>query len=91
MGIEFAVSRAIALARHLLRPRRLPGLVVVVIALLATTSCGDGSNSGAQSNPGELHVFNWEDYFAPDTLENFEQETRYPQKVCKQSGGVPSL
>ena len=75
MAIAFAISRAIALARHLLLPRRLPGVVLLVIALLAITSCGDGSSNGAQSNPVELHVFNWEDYIAPDTLKNFEQET----------------
>lgn len=26
------------------------------------------------AKPRELHIFNWEDYFAPDTLEGFEKE-----------------
>jgi len=31
--------------------------------------------AGCSENRPELHVFNWADYFAPDTVKNFEKET----------------
>lgn len=40
---------------------------VPCLAVLLAAACGD-------SRP-VLHVFNWADYFAPDTLETFERET----------------
>lgn len=47
-------------------------LAAVIIGLAAlAVACGSGKDS---ITGGELHVFNWEDYFAPTTLEDFEAE-----------------
>ena len=45
------------------------------VALLLLASCGDSSSPATQVPPAELFVYNWEDYFAPDTLQLFEAET----------------
>ena len=50
--------------------RSLFALIVVGLAALAA-ACGSGGNSTVG---GELHIFNWEDYFAPNTLGDFEAE-----------------
>jgi spermidine/putrescine transport system substrate-binding protein len=39
---------------------------MLALALLILAGCSD--------NRPELHVFNWADYFAPDTVKNFEKE-----------------
>ena len=41
--------------------------------LLALLSLGISSSSYADSN--DLYIMNWSDYIAPDTIENFENET----------------
>lgn len=47
-------------------------LAAVIVGLAAlTAACGSGEKSAIE---GELHVFNWENYFAPTTLEGFEAE-----------------
>jgi putrescine transport system substrate-binding protein len=43
------------------------------IALIAAALCALGSV--ARAEPPELHVYNWSDYIAPDTIANFERET----------------
>lgn len=47
----------------------------LVIALL--TACGGEAPgvSGQEKAGGELNIYNWSDYIAPDTLRNFERET----------------
>jgi spermidine/putrescine transport system substrate-binding protein len=47
----------------------LAATVLGLAALAAACASGDDPNSG-----GELHVFNWEDYFAPTTVEDFAAE-----------------
>ena len=32
-------------------------------------------STGAMADEKVLHVYNWSDYIAPDTLENFQKET----------------
>jgi spermidine/putrescine-binding protein len=56
--------------------RRCGGVWAFLIsaALLAVSACGDGSSSEGPVYSGELRVYNWEDYFAPDTLSSFEEE-----------------
>ena len=49
------------------------GLVIAFMILLAAIDCGGGSPT-QQPYSGELHIYNWEDYFAPDTLANFQEE-----------------
>lgn len=50
------------------------GFVAVVSVLLLTIiGCGDESPTQLTYS-GELLIHNWEDYFAPDTLKNFEEE-----------------
>lgn len=44
---------------------------VSACVLLIISACSSAPRS---PQPRELHIFNWEDYFAPDTLENFEAE-----------------
>ncbi len=51
--------------------RVLPALVIIGLLALAA-GCSSAGDQGAGT---ELHVFNWEDYFAPTTLENFSAET----------------
>jgi len=43
--------------------------IVGLLFLLPACGSGEGTSVG-----GELHVFNWEDYFAPNTLDDFESE-----------------
>jgi len=48
-------------------------VAAVVIGLAAlVTACG---SDGGSEVGGELHVYNWEDYFAPTTLQDFEAES----------------
>lgn len=54
-----------------MRPGRT--VLVAVIAGLAAIMAACGS-AGDSTIGGELHIFNWEDYFAPTTLEDFETE-----------------
>ena len=49
--------------------------LLMLTAVLLLASCGDSSNSVPQVSQTELFVYNWEDYFAPDTLTRFEAET----------------
>ena len=53
--------------------RVLRGALAVVCAGLAVlvAACGSGED---RKIGGELHVFNWDDYFAPSTLADFEEE-----------------
>jgi spermidine/putrescine transport system substrate-binding protein len=47
-------------------------LAALMIGLGALAAgCGSGGEPAVE---GELHIFNWEDYFAPTTLEDFEAE-----------------
>jgi spermidine/putrescine transport system substrate-binding protein len=47
-------------------------VAAVVVGLAAlVTACG---SDGGSEVGGELHVYNWEDYFAPTTLQDFEAE-----------------
>lgn len=47
-------------------------LAVLIVGVAAVTSaCGSGEELAIGE---ELHIFNWEDYFAPNTLEDFEAE-----------------
>ncbi len=48
------------------------GLVVCMLA-----ACGRGADPAAEtpSASGELNLYNWSDYIAPDTLKEFERET----------------
>ena len=48
-------------------------LTVVMLALVLG-ACDDGKPVEDQAISGELYIYNWEDYFAPDTLSNFEEE-----------------
>jgi putrescine transport system substrate-binding protein len=43
-------------------------LVALAAALASVPSAGD-------AQPARLHVYNWSDYIAPDTIANFERET----------------
>lgn len=48
-------------------------LAVAVLGVAALgTACG---SSGDSIVGGELHIYNWEDYFAPNTLDDFEAES----------------
>jgi spermidine/putrescine transport system substrate-binding protein len=48
---------------------------MLVVAVLGVAVLGMACGSSADSTvEGELHIYNWEDYFAPDTLDNFEAE-----------------
>jgi len=47
----------------------LAAAIVGLAALAAGCTSADESDTG-----GELHIFNWEDYFAPTTLEDFQAE-----------------
>lgn len=48
-------------------------LAAIIVAFAAlTAACGSGESPAIE---GELHIFNWEDYFAPTTLEDFEAES----------------
>ena len=53
--------------------RVLRGALVVACVGLAGLAAACGSGGGSKIG-GELHIFNWEDYFAPNTLEDFEAE-----------------
>ncbi len=46
-------------------------LVAVLGGAVLGTACGAGGDSTVG---GELHIYNWEDYFAPDTLDDFAAE-----------------
>ena len=48
-------------------------MAVVSVLLLTIIGCGDESPTQLTYS-GELLIYNWEDYFAPDTLKNFEEE-----------------
>ncbi len=50
-------------------PTPLAGLVLIA---LMSAACSDTSGSGSGGNV--VNVYNWADYIAPDTLENFEAE-----------------
>ena len=52
-----------------LNKRWLPGLVAG--ALMAISA---GTLAAEQKT---LHIYNWSDYIAPDTVANFEKETGY--------------
>lgn len=51
-----------------MRARRLAGLCLTIFALLAFVS-------GARGEDKILHVYNWSDYIAPDTIADFEKKT----------------
>jgi putrescine transport system substrate-binding protein len=44
------------------------GIAIIAAALFALMG-------GARAEPAELHVYNWSDYIAPDTIANFTKET----------------
>lgn len=48
-----------------------PAWAVLIGFALVAGGCSSGTGN---SLGNELYVFNWDDYFAPDTLSNFEQE-----------------
>ena len=47
--------------------------IVCVLGLLtgSLTACGSGGDGAA----GELYIYNWGEYFDPDALAMFEEET----------------
>jgi putrescine transport system substrate-binding protein len=54
----------------------------LTVALFALAACGkkeEATTAGAPPPPAEeekvLHIYNWSDYIAPDTIPNFEKET----------------
>ena len=47
--------------------------ILISFTLIAVSACGDSSDK-EPAYSGELHIYNWEDYFAPDTLANFQEE-----------------
>jgi putrescine transport system substrate-binding protein len=54
----------------------------LTVALLALAACGkkeEATTAAAPPPPAEeekvLHIYNWSDYIAPDTIANFEKET----------------
>ena len=51
--------------------RVLRGALVVACVGLAGLAAACGSGGGSKIG-GELHIYNWEDYFAPNTLGDFE-------------------
>jgi spermidine/putrescine transport system substrate-binding protein len=53
--------------------RVLRGALAVVCAGVAVLAAACGSGDGRKIS-GDLHVFNWDDYFAPSTLADFEEE-----------------
>lgn len=53
--------------------RVLRGALVVACVGLAALAAACGSDDSHKVS-GELHVFNWDDYFAPSTLADFEEE-----------------
>lgn len=53
--------------------RVLRGALVVACVGLAGLAAACGSGGGSKIG-GELHIYNWDDYFAPNTLEDFETE-----------------
>jgi spermidine/putrescine transport system substrate-binding protein len=48
---------------------------MLVVAVLGVAALGMACGSSEDSTiGGELHIYNWEDYFAPTTLDDFEAE-----------------
>jgi len=58
-----------------------PRLLAVALAAFALAGCGkqaapaDGAQGGKAAGGGELHVYNWSDYIAEDTVPGFERES----------------
>jgi spermidine/putrescine transport system substrate-binding protein len=50
---------------------KVPLVVAVLVMAAAGAACGSG---GEPTVGGELHIYNWEDYFAPSTLDDFQAE-----------------
>lgn len=44
------------------------GMIAASVALVM-------ASTGAMADEKVLHVYNWSDYIAPETLENFQKET----------------
>jgi spermidine/putrescine-binding protein len=50
-------------------------VVCLALVLGLVVACGkDAAAPGGGAKEKELHVLNWSDYFAPDTISNFEKE-----------------
>ena len=49
-------------------------VVILVLALAVMTACGGAPKPENSANPPQLYIYNWEDYFAPTTLEDFGKE-----------------
>ena len=49
-------------------------LVPIALALLGMVGCGSDADPTEEPLSGFLYIYNWEEYFALDTLENFEKE-----------------
>jgi spermidine/putrescine-binding protein len=66
------------------RSIRFPAILPLVAGLaLMLAACGkEEATTAAAPPPTEedklLHIYNWSDYIAPDTITNFEKETGIP-------------
>lgn len=47
--------------------------LATMVFVTGLTACGTGENQTADA--GELYIYNWGEYFSPDALEQFEEET----------------
>ena len=78
---------------------KLAAWVIPLAVLVGSSGCGgsDSPGSGGTTDeqetvqPADVVVEFSHSYFSPSELTVSVGDTRYLQKVCKQSGGVPSL
>lgn len=54
---------------------RVPVKMPIKMTLLALATAGLFSTAASAQDAGELKIFNWSDYIAEDTIDNFEKET----------------